>query len=472
MLYSVLWMVMQPSSVQSDAELAGVSGRRKKVGRFRRWWWVALGCGGVGAIATLYSLTIAQPPPALDLATETVLVQTQDLQLKIKANGVVQAKRKTNIGPKEAGRVLALVVHEGEQVQQGQVIARMDDEQIQAQVAQFRAGVLRSQADLDQKLAGNRPEDIAKAETDVVRYDAQLKEARSKLELANNKYERRRDLEAQGAISRESLDEARTEVINAQDAVTQAQASLAGAQQDLAKTQNGSRPEEITQAQAQVAEAEAQLQGYQILLDNTLIRAPFSGIITRRFAEVGDFVAPTTAASASDGATSTSIVELSSGLEIEAKVPEASIAQIQVGQSVEVRSDSYPDQVFTGQVYLIAPRAVEEDNITTFRVKIQLKTGLDILKAGMNIRLTFLGESIQNALVVPLAVVTTQDNGQKGVWIIDAAGETKFQPVRLGSESGSAAQILEGLKVGDRVLLSPPADQAIPGVDNTEGTGL
>jgi HlyD family secretion protein len=469
---SICVMVMQPS-VQFDSEPTAASRHTKKRGKRRVYAWGFAMLGVVGAIATATTWIRSSPSqPPIDLATETVLVQTQDLQLTIKANGVVQAERKTNIGPKEAGRIVELLVREGERVQQGQIIARMDDEQIRSQVAQFQAGVLRSQADLDQKLAGNRPEDIAKAESEVVRYSAQLKEARSKLDLANQKYDRRQALENEGAISLESLDEAYAEVSNAQDSVTQAQANLEGAQQDLAKSQNGSRPEEIAQAQAQVAEAEAQLQSYQIQLDNTLVRAPFSGIITRRFADVGDFVAPTTSASTSDGATSASIVELSSGLEIEAKVPEASISSLKPGQSVDIRSDSYPDETFTGKVSLIAPRAIQENNITTFRVKIRLNNGLDLLKAGMNARLVFLGNPIADTLVVPLATIMTQDDGQKGVWLIDVEGETKFHPVRLGAESSNQAQILDGLKEGDRILLSPPADQLIPGVDNTEGTGL
>jgi HlyD family secretion protein len=165
-------------------------------------------------------------------------------------------------------------------------------------------------------------------------------------------------------------------------------------------------------------------------------------------------------------------VELSSGLEVEAKLPEASIARIKPGQSVEIRSDSYPDQVFQGRVRLIAPRAVQENNITTFRVKVLLQTGGETLRSGMNVKLVFLGEPIKNALAVPLAAVITQRNGQKGVWVVNSQGEPRLQIVRLGAESGDQAQILEGLKVGDRILLNPPASQVIPGVDNTEGTGL
>ncbi|WP_228052767.1 efflux RND transporter periplasmic adaptor subunit [Nodosilinea sp. LEGE 07298] len=443
-----------------------------KASKLKPWKLGISAIGLVGTIAITYNIFRAQPTPETNLETDTVLVQSQDLQLQIKVNGVVQPIRKINISPRTEGRIVELFVREGDFIEPGQVIARMDNEQLQAQVSQYQAILARSQAELAERLAGTRPEEIAKAEADVIRFEAQVQEARSRLQLAMEKLNRRQLLEREGAISRETLDEAQADVRNAEDNLTQTQASLAIAQQELARQRNGFRAEEIAQTRAQVAEATAQLQSFQIQLDNSLVRAPFGGIITRRFTDVGDFVAPTTSASSSDGATSASIAELSSGLEVEAKVPEASIAGIKPGQSVEVRSDSYPNQVFQGHVQAIAPRAVQENNITSFRVKVMLKTGLEQLKAGMNVKLAFMGEPIQDALVVPLAAVVTQQDGQQGVWLVNADGEPRFQVVRLGSESGSQAQILDGLNAGDRILISPPADQVIPGVDNTEGTGL
>jgi HlyD family secretion protein len=442
------------------------------VGKLNPWIVGIATLGLVGTIAIAASVMQTQPVPDINLEKETVQVQAQDLQIQIKANGIVQPIRKINISPKEAGRIVELLVREGDRVAAGQVIARMDNEQLQAQVSQYESVLARSQAELAQRLAGNRQEDIAKAEAEMSRYEAQLQEARSRLQLATEKFDRRQYLAEQGAISREALDESQIEVRNARDNLSQVQASLMVARQEMTKQRNGFRVEEIAQARAQVAEAAAQLQGYEIQLGNTLVRVPFAGIITRRFTDVGDFVAPTTSASATDGATSASIAELSSGLEIEAKVPEASIARIRLGQVVEVRCDSYPDQTFKGNVRLIAPRAIQENNVTSFRIKVSLQTGLESLKAGMNAKLAFIGEPVKNALVVPLAVVVTQKDGQKGVWLVDAENRPRFQSVRLGSESGSQAQILAGLKAGDRILLSPPINQPIPGVDNTQGTGL
>jgi HlyD family secretion protein len=443
-----------------------------KFGKQKLWRVGIVAVGVLGTVAVAQNFLHSNSLPEINLEEDTVLVRYYNLRIQVKANGVVQPIRKINISPREAGRIVELRVREGDRLQAGQIIARMDDQSLQAQASQYQAVLARSQSELAERLAGNRQEEIAKAAAEVVRYQAQLQEARSRLQLATSKLSRREFLANQGAISRESLDESRTEARNARDNLEQIQASLAIAQAEFARQQSGPRLEEIDRARAQVTESAAQLRFYQIQLENTLVRAPFAGVVTRRFTDAGDFVAPTTSASTSDGATSASIVELSSGLEVEAKLPEASIARIKPGQSVEIRSDSYPDQVFQGRVRLIAPRAVQENNITTFRVKVLLQTGGETLRSGMNVKLVFLGEPIKNALAVPLAAVITQRNGQKGVWVVNSQGEPRLQIVRLGAESGDQAQILEGLKVGDRILLNPPASQVIPGVDNTEGTGL
>ncbi len=444
----------------------------QKTGKLKRWIWAGttVGCLGAGAIA--YLTLTEHSAPELNLAKDTVLVKIQALPLQVKANGIVQPVRKINLSPKEPGRIVELLIREGDQVAAGQAIARMDSQQVQAQVSQYRAGLAKAQAELSQRLAGNRPQEIAKAQAEAIRYQAQLREARSRLQIVTERLKRRRSLADQGALARDALTETLTEEVSAQDNLSQVQAGLLVAQQELSQQRQGARSEEIAQARAQVAEATAQLQVYQTQLADTVVRAPFAGIITRRFTDLGDFITPTTSASTSDGATSASIAELSSGLEVEAKVPEASIVRIKPNQTVQIRSDSYPERVFVGRVRLIAPRAIQENNVTSFRVKVSLQTGLAQLKAGMNTKLAFLGESIPAALVVPLAVVVTQKDGRKGVWLVDAEQQAKFKLIQIGTESGDQAQVLSGVKAGDRILLSPPASQPIPGVDNTEGTGL
>lgn len=421
-----------------------------------------MGMLGIGA-AIYLGTRRASVSPNSSLLTAQVEVKT--LRIQIKANGIVQPVRKINLSPKDSGRLVHLYVNEGDVVQQGQLIAEMDSERLEAQVRQYQASVTRSEANLKQKLVGNRKEDILKAQADLEKNEAQLVQAKSRLALASERVQRKQFVAQQGALARDALDEALTEERNSKDNLEQAEASLKVARQELLKQRSGSRIEEVEQAKAELAQATAQLQFYQTQLKDTLIRAPFAGIITRRFAEEGDFVTPTTSASDNAGATSTSIVELSTGLEVEAKVPESSIARIKPGQAVEIHADAYPDKTFQGQVRLISPRAVQENNVTSFRVKVALRTGQKQLKPAMNAQLVFLGEPIQNALTIPVSAISTKKDGQSGVWILDDKQQAKFQPVKVGFTSGSEAQILEGISTGQKVLLSPPEEQKLSGID-------
>jgi HlyD family secretion protein len=409
-------------------------------------------------------------PSKKDITDLTVPVTTSNLNIKIKTNGVVQPVRKINIGPREAGRIAKLYVDEGSSVQKGQLVAEMERQAFQAQVNQYRALLWKAKAELQEKRNGYRPEEIAIAQADVRKYTAQVREAESRLALASQRVKRREYPVSQGAISRDDLDAALNEEKSGRDNLQQAKFSLISAQQQLKKLLSGYQTEEIAKAAAEVAQATAQLQFYENQLENTFIRAPFSGLITRRFAQAGDFVTPNTAVSSNEGGTSASIAELSSGLEIEAKVPEVNMAQVKKNQPVEIRLDAFPQQVFQGQVRLIAPRGVKEENVTFIRVKVGLTTGQDQLKVGLNVKLTFLVNEIRNALVIPSAAVVSGKEGQVGVLLPDKDNEAKFHPIQVGITSGDKTQILGGLSQGERVFIQPPANKLIDGIDRSTGS--
>lgn len=428
-------------------------------------WLIGLVAVGVLGTATTAYLAFRSTASKSDITNLIVEVTSKDIAVQIKANGVVQAVQNINLSPKEAGRIAKLYVDEGDRVEQGQLVAHMEDEQFQAQVNQYKAALAKAQADLALKRAGTRPEEISEAKARVATAEANVAEIQAKLNRASEELKRNQFLAEEGAISQNALGEFLTQERSAKANLEAAVARLKEQKESLEKLRNGTRKEEIAQAEANVAQATAQLQYYETQLKNTSIRAPFAGTITRRFAQEGDFVTPTTSASSSDGATSASIVELSKGLEVEAKVPEASIAQIKPGQSVEIRADAYSDDIFKGRVRLIAPRAVQDNNVTSFRVKVALQTGQDKLKSAMNVKLAFLGDPISNALVVPQAAIVTKKDGQTGVLVPDKKNQAQFQPVTVGPTSGDQIQILQGVSKGERILLSPPEGQVIPGVD-------
>ena len=224
--------------------------------------------------------------------------------------------------------------------------------------------------------------------------------------------------------------------------------------------QDGSDQETIAQAEARLRRAQGQLQATEVQLSDTQVRAPFDGIVTQRFASEGAFVTPTATASDVTSATSTAIVAIASGLEVIAEVPEADISSITEGQSVEIMADAYPEETFAGEVRLIAPEAIERQNVTVFQIRVQLLDGIDRLRSNMNVNATFLGDELEGALVVPAVSIITQA-GESGVLVPGEDGQAQFEPVVLGAPVGDRIQVTDGLEAGDRVFIDLPPGQSL-----------
>ncbi|MFN9630996.1 MAG: efflux RND transporter periplasmic adaptor subunit [Cyanobacteriota bacterium] len=204
-----------------------------------------------------------------------------------------------------------------------------------------------------------------------------------------------------------------------------------------------------------VAAAQQRIQQRQVERDELIVRAPFSGVIAQRFAEPGAYVTPTTAASATAGATSSSIVELAQGLEAIAKVPESDLGRLQLGQPAEVRVDAFPDRRFPARVRQIAPRAVKLNNVTSFEVKLELLNPPPELRIGMTADIDFQTGSLPARTLVPTVAVVTE-NGKPGVLLVGRDRQPTFRPVELGVSSGKDTQILKGLEAGTRVFIDLP----------------
>jgi HlyD family secretion protein len=403
------------------------------------WYGLAVVVLLIGGGIAIFALNRPRTPPLPEGITE--VVTAQPITLRIRASGSIVPIQSVNISPKQAGRLVELLVDQGDLVTKGQIIARMDDSGVVPQVLQSRANVASARANLARLQNGSRVEDINSAR-------ARVESARARLELANARVERNKFLAEQGAISRDRLADFVTEQRTAQ-------ATLKEAQQQLAQLERGSREEDIAQAEAQLLQAEANLRSAEVLLEDTIIRSPISGIVAQKYATAGAFVAPQVTATATNSATSASIVAIANGLEILARVPEVDISQIRQGQTVEVTADAFPNQSFRGRVRLIAPEAVLEQNVTSFQVRITLETGLDILRSGMNVDLRFLGDTIDRAITVPTVAVVTQ-GGQTGVLLVDENNRPQFRAVTLGITVGDRTQVLSGVNPGERIFLSNP----------------
>ena len=207
--------------------------------------------------------------------------------------------------------------------------------------------------------------------------------------------------------------------------------------------------------QMAVEAARQRLEQRQVERSELLIRAPFAGIVTARYADPGAFVTPTTTASATAGATSSSIVELAHGLEVSAKVPESDIGRLRLQLPATVRVDAFPDQRFRAVIRQIAPRAVKTNNVTSFAVKLRLLDPSPALRIGMTADIDFSTGALPSRTLVPTVAVVTEA-GKPGVLLVGPDNAPRFQPVTLGSSSGPSTQILSGLAPGTRVFIDLP----------------
>ncbi len=468
-----------------------------KIGKLKRpfpWLIKLIAAAILVVIATGYFIMAARPSK-INLDELTVSVEAQDFTLRISGSGEVEAVKSVNLSPKTSGILEKLYVGQGDRVRKGQKLAQMESEQLKAQLLQAQADLKQAQARLDEAKAGNRTEEINQAQARLTQAQARLDEAkagnpneieqakaqveiaRSQLDLAQERVKRNSSLFQQGAISQDQFNQVQTEARSAQATLTEAQqrleqlqntknsnspaieqlrASVQEAEFSLQQLRNGTRIEEITQLEAAVEAAQAQVQTAQIQLEDTVIKAPFSGIVSQGYATEGGFVTPSTQASATRDGNSSAIVQISQGLQVLANVSEVDIGKIQPGQSVEIVADAFPDKVFLGNVKFVAPAAVEENDVTSFEVPVALSSeAKQELRSGMNVNLTFLGETLSDALLVPIVAVVTEGS-QTGVMVLSEDNQPQFQPVTIGSTIQDQIEILEGLELGERVFIALP----------------
>jgi HlyD family secretion protein len=450
-----------------------------------------LGPGGLGS-----KLLNANNRSDPGLITQSV--ERKTVPIRISANGTVNAQRSINLSPKTAGVIKTLLVKEGDRVRQGQVIATMDDTGLRGQFTQMQGQLAQQEANLQRLIAGNRPEDIAKAEAqlaeaeaslqqsrsgnrpqEIAQSSARLQQARATLQQREADMQRYQQLYNEGAIARQTLDQkitdrdvAKTQVMEAEqglalqragtrpEQIDQARARVDQQAQTVAALKAGNRREDIEAARAQVQAARGALQTIAAQLNDTQVKAPFDGIVLKKYADVGSFVSPSVSGGTGTTASS-SILQLSGDrLQVVVNLSEAQIAKVKLGQSVAIKADAVPGESFTGQVEQIAPQATMSQNVTSFEVRVAIDApGKAALKVGMNVEAEFAVGQLENALLLPNAAVVRQAEGT-GVYILNGDRKPVSQPIQTGITAGNQTEVKSGLQGTEQVLLSPPTKPA------------
>lgn len=339
---------------------------------------------------------------AVTVETTTVsrVYPSQSLAL-LNASGYVVAQRKAAVASKTTGRLEWIGVEEGSVVTAGQVIARLENNDLQALVTQGEATVRTAQATLEQAQA-----ELA---------DARLNFTRQK-ELLNG-----------GIVSRAEFDTAETRY----------KRSLAG----------------VTGATAGVANARAALQGSVVNLDYTRIKAPFSAVVLTKNADVGDIITPLGAAANAKAAVVT-IADLSS-LQVEADVSESNLSLIKAGQPCEITLDALPSERFRGTVSMIVPTA--DRTKASIMVKVRFMEIDPRILPEMSAKVAFLQRQVTVSENKPLNAVNpaviVKSGNREGVYLIRGE-KVVFTPVTRGARLGDMVEV-RGIEAGSKIALSP-----------------
>ena len=370
-------------------------------GRLRRLMVPAIVAAGVLAALVFAFLRWSNAAVEVETASVTMAYPSQGYTI-LNATGYVVAQRKAAVASKATGRLVWLGVEEGSRVKKDEVIARLEDLDVRATREQTAASVMVAKANLEQGMA--------------------------ELRDAQNAVKRSQDLLKQGFVSQSSND-------------------IALARLDKANAS-------ISSLEAAIAAAQATLRGANVAVDQTLIRAPFDGVVLTKSANIGDVITPFSSALDSKGAV-VSIADMST-LEVEADVSESSFFKVKVGQPVEIQLDALPDQRFRGIVARTVPTV--DRSKATVMTKIRIVEPDTRVLPEMSAKVSFLSQEVVEAdrkprpAVNPAAVVTR--DGRNVMFVV--RGDKVAQiPVQTGAKLGDLIEVLGGAQAGDKVVLRP-----------------
>jgi len=337
--------------------------------------WLLLGAAAVVAagIAAYFLAGRSLRPKAVEVVTASVVTEGQATTV-LTATGYVEAERKADLSPKITSRITELKVTEGSRVREGEVLARLDSTDLDAQLAEARANWTNAQAELKRQQA----------------------------------------IFDQGLSTRSALD-----------------AAVAS--------------EAATRARVRYVEA---------LLDYTVIRAPFTGVITAKRAFVGEAVSPfgSSPSGGGSGGAIVTIVEFSS-LYVGADVNEANLSKLAKSQPAEITLDAVPDKTYHGRLRQIVPAADRQKG--TVRVKVAFLDADDRVLPDLSARVNFTteptaGRTARSRILVPRSALTTREE-KTGVFRI-SDGRAKFTPVTAGGDVQGQVEITQGLQGGEKLI--------------------
>lgn len=354
-------------------------------------------------------------------------VERGDLAKSVVATGRIEPVSKVEIKSKANGIIKKLKVDVGDLVQEGQILAELDKDNLTARLRESQAALMSAEANLK----------AAQAQLEKNKIEAEGPD----VPFARHNKERAEKLFKDGLIPQQAFDDTRSAL------------DVALNRQEAARSQLSVSQARIAQAKADVAQAQATVDRAREELNNATLRSPLHGMVLARDVEIGSPVSSIL----NMGAAATPVMILGdiSEVFVRGKVDEADIGSVRLGQPARIKVETFKDRQFEGRVTKISPLGVDKDNVITFEVRVSINNPGGELRANMTANAEIVLEEHKNTLIIPESAILYDAQRKASVEVVSnkASNGRERRNTQVGVSNGSRTEVLAGLSPGEKVIL-------------------
>lgn len=359
------------------------------------------------------------------IPVEVQIVKMGSIRETLSISGTIKSENEISVVAKVGGRVKDIYLKEGDLVKRGQLLIKLEDEEIQAQLSQVRAAYDLARTQLQLAQTGARPQEKKQAESAVDM-------AKAGRDMAEASYLRMKNLYETKAISRQQFEQVET------------QYKISGAQLDSALQQQsvvdeGARKENKEAAEAQVAQAKAAVEYVETMLKSMSIFAPTDGVIFMKMIDKGEMASP--------GYPLLILVD-NNNLYLEAQIGEKDFEKVKINQAVKFQVDAIPSRNFSGKVIKINPVITEFSRSFKLKIRIEDKD----IKSGMFARGEVITQEKKEVVIVPRECI--KKAGEKNIVFTVEDKKAKKNEIKIGIINDTIVEVLEGIREGEEIVVA------------------
>lgn len=421
---------------------------------------------GAGALAAGYFALRPTGGAANDVAYRTAAIDRGRITASVRATGTLTPMTTVVVGSQLSGQIVEILADYNSQVKAGQVVARLNSDQIKTRRDAAAADLQQAKADLVVKRAQLARAKVArtKANSTVNDLEAQRDRTRAQLADAKRTFDRQNELFTRGAGAQQGLDSARTQVeiqtatlASNEAQIASLQAEISGLDADIALAEG-----QVQSGEALIAQRDAKLKDILIDLERTDIRSPVDGVVVQRQVDLGQTVAASLSAPV--------LFQIAQDLrtiDIYANIDEADVGRLKVDQEVSFSVNSYPNRTFQGKVQMVRLGAQTIQNVVTYTGVVRVENRDLALLPGMTANLQIVTDDRQDVLRVPNAALRFRPLG--GPTALPSSAPAEAQTARTGGGGRAAGALRE--RIEEEVQPTPEQKQAIAAIMAEQRSG-